>query len=568
MSKLPKSQNSESLHHILRSRFGFEEFRGVQKSLLEALLKGGSVLGIMPTGEGKSLCYQLPCFLDLPQSPGTVPVAEAVLNTGPRSELVLVMSPLIALMQDQVSKAKKLGLQAACLHSAMDRARREKIQNQLAQNHWQLLFVTPERFRKPEFLKALQNNKIKLFVVDEAHCISSWGHDFRPDYLKLGEARALLGDPLTLALTATATPIVQQDILKQLGLTGRASVQSSGFSRPELSLQVREVYGFDDKVRSLLGLLKGGEAGSQTHLVYVTLISTLLKLSQALDSLGVSHLVYHGELEPSRRRQVLKDFQEKESVVVLATPAFGLGIDRADVRSVIHAELPSSLEAYYQEVGRAGRDRRPAQGHLLWDPDDVPLQMQFIESSFEDVDDLEFAYRFMDSNLLRLQTEGIQALKEQLSFKNSRNHRTESILRILERVGSIRWIDARAPSPSTPLDPGKSSMNENLSTIESHSTNENPSTIESNRTSENPKIHSSSKLNAKLGFELIESPDPRALEEILNPELKRQAQKNLLSLVQYAGLQEGCRMRFVLTHFGEANPGKCGVCDLCLKEEL
>lgn len=479
------------LQLLLQQKFKFSSFRGVQESVLNALLSGQSVLALMPTGSGKSLCYQLPVFWgkDLKST-------------------VLVISPLIALMQDQVDKAKALGIQAAAIHSNMTNGERQKQLQRLAAGSVHLLFVTPERFRKPEFIEALRPCKIQLFVVDEAHCISSWGHDFRPDYSLLGEIRQNLGNPLTLALTATATPQVQQDILHQLRIP-QGQILSSGFRRGNLALHVESLMGFDGKLRALVGLNHHLQAsGSGPVLLYTSLIRTLYAFSDALRQLSIPHWMYHGDLEPGQRKYQQREFQNADGGLMLATPAFGLGIDKANIRGVIHAELPGSIESYYQEVGRAGRDNLPAQAHLLFDADDVAIQMEFIDWAYPSVTDVIFVYRWMSSHWSQLLSEGLAPLKAQLSFANKRDHRVESTLRILERLGSL--VSAKN----------------------------------------------------RVGYELVSPPDQQALELVLGADLKKAQQRNLLNIVNYAKAETGCRMQKILEHFHEASE-PCGKCDLC-----
>ena len=217
---------------------------------------------------------------------------------------------------------------------------------------FKLIYVTPERFRKPEFVEVISKRKVRLLAVDEAHCISEWGHDFRPDYTRLREFRAILGDPTTIALTATATPEVQTDIISQLGLQAdEIEMFHEGIDRPNLELAVEDVWGDDDKVDHILKIVndRGGSG-----IVYFTLIRILERFSELLKARGVRHLRYHGDLDRGRRKQIQDEFMGGEDNLVLATNAFGMGIDKENIRYVIHAEVPASMESYYQEIGRAG----------------------------------------------------------------------------------------------------------------------------------------------------------------------------------------------------------------------
>jgi len=343
-----------NLHELLKRNFEFSSFRGEQEEILRKVWANEDLLALMPTGMGKSLCFQFPAKI--------------------REGLVIVISPLIALMQDQVLKAKDLNISATCLNSTLTRDEREQRQERLAKGDYKLLYVTPERFRKPEFLKAIEGRKIQLLAVDEAHCISQWGHDFRPDYSRVGEFRELLGNPPTIALTATATPEVQKDILAKLRIP-EAQIISAGIERPNLALNVHDVYGIDEKIRAMVALRHqhGGKA-----IIYCSLIQTLKKISSSLNRLGIKNLVYHGDLSPQDRKRNQKAFIHEEAPLMVATPAFGLGIDKANVRLLIHTEVPSTLESYFQEVGRAGRDGLESSCHLLYDQDDVSIQMEFL----------------------------------------------------------------------------------------------------------------------------------------------------------------------------------------------
>ncbi|HWU42207.1 MAG TPA: RecQ family ATP-dependent DNA helicase, partial [Bdellovibrio sp.] len=303
----------------------------------------------------------------------------------------------------------------------------------IAQGEYKLLYVTPERFRKAEFLTAIEGRKIQLLAVDEAHCISQWGHDFRPDYSRVGEFRELLGNPPTIALTATATPEVQKDILQKLNIPS-AEIISAGIERPNLSLNVHDVYGLDEKIRAIVAL-RHQHAGS--GIIYCSLIQTLKKVSQSLQRLGIEHLVYHGDLSPQDRKRFQKKFISDENPLMVATPAFGLGIDKNNVRLLVHVEIPSAIESYFQEVGRAGRDGVESFCHLLYDQDDVSIQMEFLKWSHPEPEFIRKVYQLIEGNRLRLNQEGFDFLREQMNFKNRRDFRVEAAVSILERWGCL-----------------------------------------------------------------------------------------------------------------------------------
>lgn len=407
----------ENAKATLKRIWGYDSFRGLQQEALTALFQGENGLLVMPTGAGKSLCFQLPSQVF--------------------DHLTLVVSPLIALMKDQVEDLRKRGIEAYALNSSMLKPEKDKVLERIRRGGRMILFVTPERFRKPEFMAALQGVKVSLFAVDEAHCISQWGQDFRPDYSRLKEVREQLGWPLTLALTATATPEVRTDILKQLFRADETSHQwVDSIERPNLFLQVYDVYGMDEKLRALVSL-QHHVPGSA--IVYVSLISTLYKILDGLNKLGIYPLVYHGDLDRRERMRMQEKFMAHDNLWILATPAFGLGINKPNIRQVIHAETPGSLEAYYQEVGRAGRDGLPSECTFLYDAEDLPTQMEFINWANPDAEYIRSLFSELKNNLPIVQQRGLDFLRERMNFYNRRDFRVETVLGMLERFDIIDW---------------------------------------------------------------------------------------------------------------------------------
>lgn len=398
---------------VLRDKFGYNQFRGSQSQIIEHILSGRSALVVMATGSGKSLCFQVPALV----LPG----------------LTVVISPLIALMQDQVDALLKKKIPATFINSSLDKQEREARMDGIKNGKFKMVYVTPERFRQESFWDCLQSQTISLLAVDEAHCISQWGHDFRPDYSRLGEIRERLGKPLTIALTATATERVRQDIRQQLDIL-ETDLFLEPILRPNLTLNVHEVYGLDEKIRSIVGL---SHLVPGPQIIYGTLIQSLYAVSRELAKLGLQHSIYHGQLPSSERKRVLRQFIAESAPRILATPAFGLGVDKPDIRLITHVEIPGSLEAYYQEVGRAGRDGLPSECHLLFDQDDVATQMEFIKWSNPDPGFIMQVYQKIARREGMLDQTGFQYLREQMNFYNNRDFRAETAVNLLERWGCL-----------------------------------------------------------------------------------------------------------------------------------
>ncbi len=347
MQRGANSKTDPTLLKTLKSSFGFTAFRPNQEQIITAFLAGRDVFAALPTGGGKSLCYQFPALI--------------------RPGLTVVVSPLIALMKDQVDAARENGLAAAYLNSSLNPDAAREVRAQLSAGAIKLLYVSPERLAAPEFRAALRSYGAGAFAVDEAHCVSEWGHEFRPDYRTLLNLRTEFPQAPIAAFTATATQEVQRDIVTQLGLHDPVVVRAS-FDRPELLYRVARKHSPAEQVLQFV-CERPGDPG----IVYRSTRKSSEQTAEILRRHGVSALAYHAGLDDELRNRVQEAFVRDEVQVVVATIAFGMGIDKSNVRWILHGDLPRSLEGYYQETGRAGRDGEPADALLLWGPQDIAI---------------------------------------------------------------------------------------------------------------------------------------------------------------------------------------------------
>ena len=506
-----RSPTDPALTEALRRHLGHSAFRPGQEILVAATLEGRDALGILPTGGGKSVCFQLPAFL----LPG----------------LVLVISPLISLMEDQVSRAAQAGLRVGVINTHTPPPTRRRLLREGREGRLKLLFISPERLQVHSFQEAVRDLPVSLVAVDEAHCISMWGRDFRPAYLKLGDIRSLTRAPV-MALTATATPEVRIDIEKRLRLRDPVRVVGS-FDRPNLFWRVRRAESFGRKLASLVELLRDRSGAS---IVYASTRKTVEAVRRSLAGLGQEALAYHAGLPADLRTWVQNRFLHDARPLVIATNAFGMGIDRPDVRLVAHVQLPGSLEAYYQEAGRAGRDGKPAHCVALHGKRDRGVHDRFLERSYP----ANWKIREVHRALLRRMGSDravaapVSDLRTALGRRGTSSD-VRTVLNALARCGAI--VPEESPArggaggEEARPDPGRPWGGE----------------------STDPPLGREVRLWIRL-----RSPDLRNLQRA------RQSEMAKIDAVEAFVEARTCRRAMILGYFGETRAGRsCGGCDRC-----
>lgn len=553
----------------LRAHFGFEAFREGQDEVVEAILAGEDAIVVMPTGGGKSLCYQLPALM--------------------RDGATVVVSPLIALMKDQVDALSQREIPATFINSSISVDEQSARLRALRRGGYKLVYVAPERFKSERFLSALGEAGVGLFAVDEAHCISHWGHDFRPDYMRLGEAVQRLGRPQVVALTATATAEVRNDIAAQLGLTS-ARQFVAGFDRPNLKVRVAHTKTEREKVRRATDIvrLSGG-----TGIVYVATRKAVDTVAESLRRNGLKAVGYHAGMPDRDRAATQDEFMRGDVQAIVATNAFGMGIDKADIRFVVHYQLPGSIEAYYQEIGRAGRDGLPAECTLLFNYADTRFQQFFIEGSYPAPEFISDVYRAV----ARLGPGRHDISPRELAFKAGLKNdmAVGAALSILEKAGHIARGAASDDFASVEftdegLDAARSGGDRNgvqASRVLAALAGRLPRTGRATQVSV-PEIASECGLGAQQvrralgqleergvlryrrafqdrGIELLDSTPASALR-VDRSELARRAaleQRKLRRMVDYA-YHDGCLRAYILRYFGDRKRiERCETCGNC-----
>lgn len=568
----------EDIKDILHRVWGYTSFRAGQEDVIRSAMSGRDTLVLMPTGGGKSLCYQVPGI-----------AMEGV---------CLVISPLIALMKDQIDRLNAQGIKSACLYSALNRNVQEGILDSAVNGLYKFLYVSPERLRSERFLERLKHLQISLVAIDEAHCISQWGHDFRPAYSEIGELKLVLPGVPFMALTATATLHVQQDIIDCLHLKSPL-VQTNSYVRENLSYSV---FKLENKIEKLISVVKG--AGG-SGLVYVRSRKKTVDIAQLLTKKGIRARAYHAGMSAIDRARTQNEWMRGEAQVIVATNAFGMGIDKGDVRFVVHIDLPDDLESYYQEAGRAGRDGQKAYAVLLYDNADLSHLTERIENAVPAVEVVRKTYHFL-GNLFQL---AVGSGKEETFVFSIDHFVTYSKMDVNDIVQAFRWLERLdyLKFNAAMFEPSrvqiKVSYNELYEFQLKHERCEHiikwllryfgGDVYNSMIFISEDKIARALHMNRKeverllqfmhtsgviLYAPAIDQPSVTYLQErqktetLFVDEVFLAKRKKLLKekaqvVVDYVSSEHRCRTSLLVEYFGEENVPPCGICDHCLEQK-
>ena len=555
----------EQAQEALVRHFGLSAFRPGQAQVIRSVLSPGNTVVVMPTGAGKSLCYQLPAMM----LPG----------------VTLVVSPLIALMKDQVEQLTRRGISATYINSSLSDLERADRLRRLRAGEYKLLYVAPERFRSPSFLDALGQVGVELLAVDEAHCISQWGHDFRPDYAQLGQVRKRLRPPRTVALTATATPEVRGDIVRSLLMKDPREF-AQGFDRPNLFLEVFQATGDEDKRRACAGL---AEMGGGSGIIYCSTRKSAENMHASLCERGLNAILYHAGMDDEARHRAQDEFMSGKDAVAVPTNAFGMGIDKPDIRFVAHANIPRAVEAYYQEIGRAGRDGGPAFAALLFNHADVHTQDRLIRGNHPSETVLADLW-----NVLREVPEYDKGLYVLAAQTGTSEFEVSAALRILERAGKVErgnrgegeygiTLLEKATSTQPHAPNARRLLASFLETFPVGRAATTQLAILARRTGlSGDEVQHALKLLERTGAVRVRRPFTGRTLRALSPlpfkelglDLSKEREQERLSLLHLKRMTdyayaERCRRAFILQYFGQKDgAATCGNCDRCASSRL
>jgi ATP-dependent DNA helicase RecQ len=532
----------QSIAHALnslREHFGFPDFREGQLEVVTAILEGKDAVVVMPTGSGKSLCYQLPAMM--------------------LDGATIVVSPLIALMKDQVDALHARGLPATFINSSIDAKEQGARINALRRGEFKLVYVAPERFRSSRFLEALQSLRISLFAVDEAHCISTWGHDFRPDYLQLKTVIQLLNSGQkqlqTLALTATATPYVRSDIIEQLGLV-KPSTFVSGFDRPNLTIDVVHTEKEREKIARIKRLAATrDESGS--GIVYASTRKAVEQVALSLREQGLGVAAYHAGMGDAARVKAQDDFMSGGAQIIVATNAFGMGIDKPDIRFVAHYQIPGSIEAYYQEIGRAGRDGQPSSCVLLFNYADKNTHDFFIEGSYPTPEFVRDVYSVLVSTGLKRIDLSAGEIAKRAGARNEMA--VQSSLYLLERAGHIARTAYDQRSPDEPP-PWEAAQVRTAATANTGTAGVSPAFNINSRESAG-----ANRARRSRSIVMLDNA-PVAILRVNSSDVARRGaleRRKLREMIEFC-YTEACYRAHILDYFGDRHHARqCGTCGNC-----